>query len=1050
MNKPRKVLLVLICVLLVMAAVLVGCGSDGQGTPVPDGKAEYSIYVTGMGGMGLHDVTVTATKDGEKIASGATDYNGLFAFTADKGVYDIEVGELPPGYELTENNSYKTSATKFKLVILASSSVILDEIPETKVYKVGDVIYDFSITDPTDRISNVTYTLSEVLSGKRMVLLNFWNTNCNPCMSEMPELELAYRQYIDDVAIFGINVPLLGVNRISDVRETRAKVYTDAEGNQFSLSFPLAIDDNKMPYHFALTSIPVSVVIDRYGVIALIHTGSMDKSMFAAMFAKYTSDDYVQDNVGGGNDDPSGGEELVREKPNVSQPDSAEIERAINGAGFTGSYYPETEAADAEYSWPWLVGETGGEKYIHPANHEKNYSFATIYTKVTISATDVQSSTGKVVLVFDLQWSCENLYDYFYVIINNSLVYEYTGTEQWGSWQPCYALVADEPGDYTLCMLYVKDEQTSEGADTVRIKNMRLLSVAEIDIPSLDMPREAAREWNGAGYNRYATVVPDEDGFYHKDSVSGPYIVADLMNPTLFNGRLTTTWSVAQFAINGYFDYNTVDPDEPGYNPLLDDTDGITKWAMAANNSELNGLTLVNDELIGLLNKFIKTQVNSFNDKIWLEFCKYFDHYGTDESDKGICDFERNPIRGLLNETAIPTVAAHDGAFPDLKNIDEQYKNKVVLTRLIVPRGFKYVFTPTKSGVYRFRSQSRELADTMAWLMTYDAAAEDYLVTTDSQLENADEEYNFVITYYLEANVPYIFATCFADMGVTGEFTFTTEYLGEELYVWQYASRNYFTTANDEMTDIVNYANVMPVLVGNTYYNAKKDANGEYVTDGNGNFVANTDDPIYVDFVTGARFFDAGSLELCFTYSDKARIVNTLSSILSIVFRKNKPSAGWAENTALESIKGGALTDDDWSDIITRLYVVYGDNVYIDDPYVIAELVECSTIGDVADLLKKYYLSFFDQRYWIYDESYGIDPSRYKDYTILVQWYYDQAVANTGNPDRGYADRGCVILTEELRDALDMFCKRIGGFPELDTDWLRLCAHYEYIGPYKG
>ena len=1039
MRNFKKALLFLVCAVMSVCALLAGCGKKST-------QAEYSIYVTNTGGYGLADVFVSASSSGEVIAVGNTDSNGKFAFTAEKGVYDISVSGLPLGFALADSNKYQTSATEFTLTIVATSAVIKDTAPSDKVYRQGDIIYDFTITDQSDRNNEVKYTLSEVLQTKKMVLLNFWNTHCAPCMGEMPELEVAYRQYKEKVEVFGINVPLLGTDRIADVRNLRSQEYYDTDGNKYSLTFPLAIDDNNMPFHFAMTAIPVSVVVNRFGVIALIHEGSMDRNGFRALFEKYSSDDYVDVPPTDDPDNPSV-DTPVREKPNVSQPASSEIEAAINGANFNGSYYPETQTEDAEFSWPWLVGETNGEKYIHPANHGVNYSFATIYTKVTITEEDLRSSSGNVVLVFDLQWACEDRCDYFFVIINDLLVYEYTGTEQWGKWQECYALVADEPGEYALALMYMKDEQKSEGADTVRIKNMRLISIPEIALPSLDMPRNAAKGWDGTAYKNYITPVLGDDGFYHKDSKDGPYIVADLMNSTLFNNRLNTDWSVASFAVNGYFDYNTVDEDDPKYNPLLNDTDAIALWAQAANNSELYGLTLVNDELIGLLNKFIKTQVNSFNDSMWLEFCKYFDHYGTDPSDKGICSTERNPIRGLLNVTAIETVKAHEGAFDDLKNIPDEYKNGVLFERLIVPRGYKYLFVPEKSGVYRFRSQSKELCDTMAWLYTYD---DKLLVDTDSQLENPDEDYNLVLTYYLEAGKKYIFTTCFSDLGVTGEYTFTAEYLGTSYYSWQFAARDYFTSSDDEMSDVVNILNVQPVLYEGKYYNAKKDAEGNFVKDSFGRYVANTNDPIYVDFLTGARFFEAGSLELCFAYGDYNKVLDTLSGILSVLWKKSKPNGGWDKDTPLATIKGAEIVDEDWDEIVDRVFAVYGDAVDIEDAFVLGLLKTCEKIGDVTNVIKKIYLDFFDFTLLRFDDGYGIPEERYIDYTALVRLYYEKAKAFEGTAERGYADKGCVQLTEELKDALDMFAKRVGGFPELDTDWLRLCAHFEYIGPYEG
>lgn len=1049
MGKLRKIIFLLMIATLIAGFVFIGCGKSGGGS---DGA--YTINVKSMGGLGLSDVTVTAYSSAGEIANGVTDNTGKFTFSASKGEYDISISNLPLGYSPATNNVYRTRSDNFTLNLFAVSSVIDEEVPESKVYRQGDVIYDFSITDSTDSANPQTYKLSEVLAQKKMVLLNFWNSHCVPCMSEMPELERAYSEYGEDVEIFGINVPLLGEDRQKDVNDVRKTEHAGSDGNKYLLTFPLAIDKNNMPYHFGITAIPVSVVIDRYGVVADIHQGSMDKSGFTKMFDKYISDDYVQEQQGGSEGDDNPPEELVREKPNVAMPASADIAAAINGGGYDFAYTPEEDTDDAEFSWPWLIGDKDGEKYIYPANHEVNYSFATIKTKVTI---DSVGENDNVVLAFDLQWSTENNCDYFYVIINNKLVYEYTGTTvgkyvvdengvekyveepTWGTWSHCYALVATEPGDYTLSLMYVKDQQDSYGQDSVWIKDMRLEKTDDIDVPSLDMPRDAALDWDGTNYLRYINAVPDDEGFYHKDSADGPYILADLMNQTAFNARLESDWGISAFAVNGDFDYNAVEDDDPTYNPYLNKTDAITKWAQAANNSELPGLTIVNKELKDLLEEFIVSRIGSKTQQTWLEFCTYFDHYGTDDEDKGICSAERNPIRGLLRETAMPSPQVHEGQFDNLSAIPEENTVIVDFDRLIVPRGLRYSFTPTESGVYRFRTQSAQDRDTMAWLLGPDDSV---LVSSDEQLENSDAEYNIVLTYYLEAGNEYLFSTCFADVGVyIGKYTFTIEHLGKEFRAWQYASRNYFTTENDDLGAIVNYKNVEPVLYNGRYYNAKKDAQGRYISDGNGGYQPNLNDPIYVDFVTGARFFDDGSLELCFEYSDPANVRKTVSaSVLSKVWGKQVPSdEGWPLETTLETVKGGALNEDDWTNIQNYLMAVYGDSAYIESQDIIDLMCESETVGDLVDFLKDYCLDLFDQSHIYYDPGYGIDQSRCIDYTDLVKTYYDLAMANEEIP-------GCVQLTSDLQNALDMFCKRVGGFPELSTDWLRLCAHYEYIG----
>ena len=1070
MSMRKKIALVTLLIVfvtsLLFGSVLVACDNDKN----EDG---YSIYVKSLGGLGLSNVTVTVTKNGAAVASGTTDNNGLFSFVADPDVYDVAVSNLPLGYTLTGNN-YKTSKDNDTLTILASSAVIAEPVPSDKVYKLGDVAYDFSVTDLTDENDPKVYTLSEILAEKKMVLLNFWNINCNPCTSEMPAMELAYRQYSDVAEVLAINVS--GITGNDDAAKVRAfkkgRVYTDSDNNPYTLTFPVSLDDidqNSMRYHYSISSIPLSVVIDRYGVVALIHLGSMDKSSFLSLFEKYTSDSYTQDQVGGGGG--GDGDELVREKPNVSMPASSEIERAINGANFNGSYYPDTKSEDAEYSWPWLVGEATNaagktEKFIYPANTGKNYSFATISTSVTITQNDIDNN-GNVVLAFDVMWSCENWGDYLFVIVNNTYVYSYTGTDDEGGWagdETCYALVAKEPGDYELTLLYNKDPQLSVGYDTVRVKNMRMMSIASLNgsTPSLDMPRSAANMNRVTNQFEYVTAVRGDDGYYHKGTAEGPYLLADLMNTTNFNSRLQTGWGINQFATDGFFNYNVEkDSENPNYDPNLYDTDAITRWLMAANNSELNGLTVVNDELIELLNTFIKTQIpeKDFNDNVWLELCLYFDHYGYDKTDKGICDMTRNPIRGLLNVSAIPTVAAYEGEL-DLDNIPDEYKNDVTFDRIIVPRGLMYEFVPATSGVYRFRTQSKQDYDTMGWLYTYEGSLSHSssdvnlaLVSTDEQLENPDRDYNMVLTYYLEANQKYIFVTCFSYINVYGHsYTFTVERLGDEAYVWQYTGRKYLTYVEDEeggVGQFVNYHNVEFAIGDDGYvYAAKRDANGKYITDDNGNYVPDKNDPLYVDFLTDARFFEQGSIEDVFRRSDKATVVKTVSNIVAKVWGiDSKPENGWTASKKLVEIKGSALDDDDWEDIMSQIFTIYGDGAYIDNKDLIAQLKKCSSVGDVADFLKLYYLDLFNVKYIRFDSSLGIPEDKYDDYTDLVYGHYLKAKANTGDATRGSYDAGTVKLTVELMQALEMFTRRVGDFPDIATEWISLCAHYQYMGP---
>ncbi len=1077
MKNLAKVLLILCAAVLLVCGSLVGCapGSEAEnpgggeqeegGGTTPGGgsqgeqpggedpavqQMDFTVSVKSLGGVMIPGCGVVATKGGTEAASGETSAMGVFTFRAERGEYAVSLKDLPEGYSLQEGQTLTLSADKAELTVYVTSSVIKKEIPADKVYHIGDVMYDFTVKDENGK----TYVLSELLENKRMVLLNFWNTNCGPCMSEMPELELAYRSYQDMAEVIAVNVPLLGQNTNGDLRDVRNKSYTDPEGNSYHLTFPLAIDENRMPAHFAMNAIPVTVVVDRYGVIAFRRNGSMDKSMFEAAFQKFCADDYEQSAPPAGgeeNPDDPGQEEIPeREKPDVSMPDSATIEAAINSASYPFSYYPERDSADAEFSWPWLVGEENGEKFLYPANHGKNYSFATIYSEFTIEASGIGREDGKRVLAFDLKIASEDRCDYFYVILDNTIVYEYSGTEHWEDWEPCYPLVANEPGKHKLALLYMKDQERSVGADTVRIKNMRLISTKEIEVPSLDMPRSAAEHWSEDRFtfSDYVTAVKGADGFYRVGSETGPYLLANLMASTPFNYRLETPWSISEFAVNLEFDYNTVKPEDPAYRKELDKTEAITKWLQAANNSELPGLTVVGDELKNLLEEFARHKLASgYTEDTWLEFCTYFEHYGTDETDTGINNFARNPVRGLLPDTAFPMVEPHEGEFEDLDTIEEKYRNKVVQDRVIVPRGLKYAITPERSGVYRFRSQSKQNSDTMAWLRRFDpqTGEEILLIETDEQRENPDKSYNFVLTYYLEAGKTYILAVCHADVGGTGEFTFTCEYLGEDAYVCEYISRNYLTFTDETSGELMNYENVKAVEKDGMWYAAKKNADGSYVME-NGEYVADESDPIYVDFFSAARFFDNGenSIARSIEIGREENILKTLKeSVFAKVWKNFDPENVTAE-TKLQDVKGNALTASDRTQLIENLAAVYGEDVVVEGT-IRTEFDAIDTVGGLIEFMQKYFIGFFNFENILFPDDPDLDESWYADFTEIMEKFYQEAEKFEGTEQYGYQDKGCVKLTEQLRIALTMFSKRF-AFQELDTDWMRFCLHFAHLG----
>lgn len=154
----------------------------------------------------------------------------------------------------------------------------------------GDMMCDFSVMagDPAVTSSTLTveYTLSELLKTKKAVVLNFWFEGCGPCRTEFPYLQKAYEAYADEIEVLAIN-PYDG---------TAQSVITYAAN--LGLTFPVVKGEDAWQSAMELTAYPTTVVIDRYGMIAMIHKGSVtQEGVFEAVFDHFTADDYVQHTV---------------------------------------------------------------------------------------------------------------------------------------------------------------------------------------------------------------------------------------------------------------------------------------------------------------------------------------------------------------------------------------------------------------------------------------------------------------------------------------------------------------------------------------------------------------------------------------------------------------------------------------------------------------------------------------------------------------------------------------------------------------------------------
>lgn len=128
----------------------------------------------------------------------------------------------------------------------------------------GKPFPDFSVTDTEGN----TFTLSEALKDHEAVLINFWATWCNPCRREFPYLNEAYEKYRDKVAFIALS---------TEKRDTPEKI---AEFKKIiGVSLPMGRDEDKKLYKgIPSTSLPSTVIVDRFGNTVFFHPSSFSRT----------------------------------------------------------------------------------------------------------------------------------------------------------------------------------------------------------------------------------------------------------------------------------------------------------------------------------------------------------------------------------------------------------------------------------------------------------------------------------------------------------------------------------------------------------------------------------------------------------------------------------------------------------------------------------------------------------------------------------------------------------------------------------------------------
>lgn len=772
--KSKKLLFIIISIVLVLAIIaaivvpmLTSNSNDGYDTSDrPNGDTLYTVNIKSNGGMPLSNLDVYIYADdtlGDIVDYTKTNDNGTATFNLDKNSnYAIVISPVPKGY-LAEK-SYKFDGTKKDIVI--SSSLITDADISSATLELGDVMYDFTVMKP----DGTEIKLSEVLKTKKLVVLNFWYTTCSWCLEEFPLMQELYKDYSDDIEIIALN-PMEDNNAV------------DSFQKQYGYTFPMAACPASWANTFSVQGYPTSIFIDQYGVICVVESGAItSKRPWVCAFDHFTADDYKQKLCKNGI-----GDLVTQIKPTFEMPKSEEIANAINSGTINVTYNPETEDENAEFIWPFVIGEKSGRSCVYASNKTIDGSYAILYANVELKA-------GQAV-GFDYLVSSEVGCDIMYVIVNDEDVFQISGVSTPEKWQSCYPCVADKDGTYEVAFCYLKDESGADGDDTVYIDNMRVVDKSQIDTATY-LPRYAATANENDEYSYVNVVFNKNDGYYHVGSENGPLLLADLMGYTPFNEEE----SVQTLVMNG-------DADEKGvslYDKKEDKGLGMVTYFSYASNAKINGVCTVNKELAEMLKQVARVAGFEDDDNEWLKMCKYYQAYGPGATQLA------DPIKGLAPFCAFKTTLG--------KNVAT---NNFYYDRVIMPRGLLSEFVPTKSGVYRFTSKSDYKDGIDAWIFNKDC---EVIYTYEHDEKLYTDPNNCSMVYYMEAGKPYYINMAFWDVYATGTINYDVEYIGASHKLFRLCAPGYFTYDTDAtgsaMYDVIT-GGIEPVVKDGKYYDSK-------------------------------------------------------------------------------------------------------------------------------------------------------------------------------------------------------------------------------------
>lgn len=237
--------------------------------PTTDGLTTYRITVRTHSGRYLENIGVRVFADTEKtdlVWYDKTDANGVMTFTADTfDGYVVALENIPDGYAAADFYPLTGVENEIELSIGLQTGVDLNTI---RLHP-GDTMVNLQVTAS----DGVEYDLSKLLTSKKAVALCFFDSGS---ADDLPYLQQAWEDCAEEVTVLALN-----------------PVDEDVSGYAADLQLPVAACDSAWIGALGLSNYPTMVMVDRFGIISLIHEGRItDPEIYRDVFAFFARNDY--------------------------------------------------------------------------------------------------------------------------------------------------------------------------------------------------------------------------------------------------------------------------------------------------------------------------------------------------------------------------------------------------------------------------------------------------------------------------------------------------------------------------------------------------------------------------------------------------------------------------------------------------------------------------------------------------------------------------------------------------------------------------------------